>query len=72
MLYRVPVAGSSSGVEGRQPKTLVFFLGGCTYAEIAAIRFLGSMVGREFVVATTGMINGTSMLQSLMEPLAMA
>lgn len=52
----------AGGVDGRQPKTLVFFLGGCTYAEISAIRFLGSLIGREFTIATTNMLNGTTML----------
>ena len=59
----VPRAGVG-GADGRQPKTLVFFLGGCTYAEIAAIRFLGSLIGREFTIATTNMLNGTTMLVS--------
>ncbi|KAK3109977.1 Vacuolar protein-sorting-associated protein 33, partial [Teratosphaeriaceae sp. CCFEE 6253] len=49
------------GKEG--PKTtLVFFLGGVTYAEVAALRFVGRQIeegsGRKLVVGTTGMIAG--------------
>mmetsp|Transcript_32390 Transcript_32390/g.84778 ORF Transcript_32390/g.84778 Transcript_32390/m.84778 type:complete len:593 (-) Transcript_32390:873-2651(-) len=62
--FKAPVAG---GADGRQPKTVVFFLGGCTYAEIAAVRFLGSLIGREFTIATTNVINGSTMLETLME-----
>ncbi|KAL7424845.1 Vacuolar protein-sorting-associated protein 33 [Cryptotrichosporon argae] len=45
--------------------TIVFFLGGCTYTEIAALRWMSKQtMGRRFVVATTGIINGTSLLES--------
>lgn len=53
-----------------EPKTvLVFFLGGCTYAEISALRFLSQQEDRnaEFVVATTKLINGNSFIESLFE-----
>lgn len=53
-----------------EPKIiLVFFLGGCTYAEIAALRFLSQQddVNAEFVVATTKIINGNSFVESLFE-----
>jgi len=49
----------------------VFFLGGVTYAEIAALRFLSQMEdgGTEYVIATTKLINGTTWIKSLMEKL---
>ncbi|KAJ3295464.1 hypothetical protein HK104_002652 [Borealophlyctis nickersoniae] len=49
--------------------TLVVFLGGCTYTEVSALRFLSLQEEghREFVTLTTQMINGTSMLESLVE-----
>ncbi|KAI8908166.1 Sec1-like protein [Powellomyces hirtus] len=49
--------------------TLVVFLGGCTFTEVSALRFLSQQDEgrREFVIATTNMINGNSMIRSLME-----
>lgn len=49
---------------------LVFFLGGCTYAEISALRFLSKTEDNnvEFVIATTKLVNKTTFLDSLMEP----
>jgi len=47
---------------------LVFFLGGCTFTEIAAIRFLEKQSeGRDFIIATTKLINGNSLLESVTE-----
>eukprot|EP01104_Vermistella_antarctica_P001525 TRINITY_DN1158_c0_g1_i1.p1 TRINITY_DN1158_c0_g1~~TRINITY_DN1158_c0_g1_i1.p1 ORF type:complete len:617 (-),score=161.35 TRINITY_DN1158_c0_g1_i1:116-1966(-) len=53
---------------------LVFFIGGVTYAEIAALRFLASQEeGKtarrnvEFIIATTKLINGDSFLTSLID-----
>ncbi|KAG5317328.1 VP33A protein, partial [Pseudoatta argentina] len=50
---------------------LVFFIGGCTFAEISALRFLSQQeeLNVEFVVATTRLINGNTFLTSLMEDL---
>jgi len=46
--------------------TVVFFLGGCTYTEIAAIRWVGRQSkGRKFLIATTGMISGASIIDSI-------
>lgn len=46
--------------------TLVFFLGGVTYAEIAALRFMSSQTtSRRYVVATTHTISGDAMLRDL-------
>ncbi|KAA0716273.1 Vacuolar protein sorting-associated protein 33A [Triplophysa tibetana] len=54
---------------GENRTTLVFFLGGVTYAEIAALRFLSQMEdgGTEYIIATTKLINGTSWIKSLMD-----
>lgn len=48
---------------------LVFFIGGCTYQEISALRILSQQEDSnvEFVVLTTKLINGTTFLESLME-----
>ncbi|KAJ1041090.1 hypothetical protein NDA10_001529 [Ustilago hordei] len=46
--------------------TLVFFLGGVTYTELAALRFMNSKTrNRRFVVATTNTINGNKMIRHL-------
>lgn len=62
--------GGSSDTGGSQAKgtTLVFFLGGCTYAEISALRFMSAQGGRQFMVATTGMVTGTTLLESFGDP----
>ncbi|KAG0729931.1 Vacuolar protein sorting-associated protein 33A [Chionoecetes opilio] len=59
-----------SGLEGST--ALVFFIGGCTYSEIAALRFLSSRVdqgGPEYIIATTKIINGDTFLESIADPL---
>ncbi|KAJ7201328.1 Sec1-like protein [Mycena pura] len=46
--------------------TVVFFLGGCTYTEIAALRWVGRQNrGRKFLVATTGIIGGNDIFESI-------
>ncbi|KAL4401923.1 Vacuolar protein-sorting-associated protein 33 [Malassezia pachydermatis] len=48
--------------------TVVFFVGGVTYAEMAALRLMSQQQRtRRFVVATTSMINGNTLLQSLQQ-----
>ncbi|KAK4687121.1 vacuolar protein sorting-associated protein 33A, partial [Tremellales sp. Uapishka_1] len=45
--------------------TVVFFLGGCTFTEIAALRWMSKQTkGRRFLIATTGIINGSSLVES--------
>ena len=63
--------GGASGGAAREapPVTLVFFLGGCTYAEIAALRWLSrnGVPRREYIVATTHICTGDTLLESLSE-----
>ncbi|PVU89495.1 hypothetical protein BB559_005083 [Furculomyces boomerangus] len=47
--------------------TLVFFLGGITYSEIACIRYLSKKHNHQYIVATTEIINGTSFLRQILE-----
>lgn len=77
--YSQPFAHSDSTT------TVVFFLGGCTYTEIAAIRWMGRQtkgmclcnsdvsspllksflfLGRKFLIATTGIINGNTLINA--------
>ncbi|CAG0915452.1 unnamed protein product [Notodromas monacha] len=48
---------------------LVFFLGGCTFGEISALRFLSQQDNSttEYLIATTKIINGKTFLESLEE-----
>lgn len=49
--------------------TMVFFLGGVTYAEISALRFMSQQTrNRRFVVATTNIISGDVMIETLQHP----
>lgn len=54
---------------GNRRVVLVVFIGGVTFAEINALRFLSNQPGTkcEFVVLTTKVINGTSLLESFVE-----
>lgn len=61
---------SSELSQSDTPKViLVFFLGGCTFAEISALRFLARQEDNnvEFVIATTKLINKNTFLESLIE-----
>jgi len=57
-----------SATTGR-PVVVVYFIGGVTYAEIAALRFLGLMEDcrKKFVIATTKIITGDTILDSVSE-----
>ncbi|TIA83950.1 hypothetical protein E3P98_00483 [Wallemia ichthyophaga] len=51
---------------GGMKKTLVFFVGGVTFAEIAALRLMSSQIkDRDFVVATTDILNSKTLLTQL-------
>jgi hypothetical protein len=63
-------AGGGGGAEGGRKKklTLVLFLGGVTYAEISALRFMGEKdPNRQYIVATTKILNGATMVESMVE-----
>ncbi|KAL8286886.1 hypothetical protein RQP46_003892 [Phenoliferia psychrophenolica] len=52
--------------QGSLPTTIVCYLGGVTYAEIAALRFLNRQTpGRDLLIVTTGIVQGGSLLTSL-------
>ena len=60
-----------TGGAGAKPKTiLVMFLGGITFTEVAALRFLAKQVGeggKRIVICTTGMISGGSIREGMIE-----
>ncbi|KAH8119990.1 Sec1-like protein [Phellopilus nigrolimitatus] len=46
--------------------SVVFFLGGCTYTEIAALRWVSRHnKGRRILIATTGIISGSSLINGI-------
>jgi hypothetical protein len=55
---------------GRSPITLVFFIGGVTFTEISALRWLAKQqTYGDIIVGTTKLINGDSLLATFLEPL---
>ncbi|KAG5652575.1 hypothetical protein H0H81_004535 [Sphagnurus paluster] len=63
---RAPVAPSLLQTREASTTTVVFFLGGCTYTEIAALRWVGRQnKGRKFLIATTGIVSGVSIMESI-------
>ncbi|XP_030621999.1 vacuolar protein sorting-associated protein 33B isoform X2 [Chanos chanos] len=46
---------------------LVMFLGGCTFSEISALRFLGREKGYKFIVVTTAITNSARLLEALLD-----
>lgn len=68
MVRRNSISSENSSLEN--PKViLVFFIGGCTYQEISALRTISQQEDScvEFVILTTKLINGTTFIESLME-----
>ncbi|XP_020555938.1 vacuolar protein sorting-associated protein 33B isoform X2 [Oryzias latipes] len=49
-----------------QRLVLVLFLGGCTFSEISALRFLGRAKGYKFIVVTTAVTNSSRLLEALL------
>ena len=66
--------GSNQGSGGggnSNKKTLVLFIGGCTFAEISALRFLSQQEesSTEYLIATTSVVNGNNFIGGLMADL---
>jgi hypothetical protein len=48
----------------KKKKILIYYVGGITYGEIAAIRFLGNLYPRfKFIIATTTIITGNRAIE---------
>eukprot|EP00727_Mastigamoeba_balamuthi_P009151 m51a1_g4859 putative vacuolar protein sorting-associated protein 33a (626) ;mRNA; r:312763-315702 len=65
-------SAASAAASAKTPVTLVFYIGGVTFAEVAALRYLGKRSGEggqgmDFLVATTRMVNGRTLVESLLE-----
>jgi len=63
-----PLSLPTSGSNPRTPLTIVFFLGGCTFTEISALRLLKekSEGRQDYLIMTTKIIKGDTFLNSLM------
>eukprot|EP01132_Coremiostelium_polycephalum_P003640 gene3640-4532_t len=59
--------GSDNHQSNNNPITVVCFIGGVTFSEISALRFLGRKTNRRFIVLTTKIIKGDSLIDSLIE-----
>ncbi|KAG8145325.1 hypothetical protein E2320_013655 [Naja naja] len=66
----VPFSGHAAE-EPRPPASqrviLAVFLGGCTFSEVAALRFLGRERGLRFIILTTAITSSARLLESTME-----
>ncbi|KAI9157479.1 hypothetical protein LWI28_023246 [Acer negundo] len=69
------LAGSQASVDkvadGRRSTVLVVFIGGVTFAEISALRYLSAQEGMAYdiTVGTTKIINGNSLAETFLEKL---
>ncbi|XP_052075554.1 vacuolar protein sorting-associated protein 33A-like isoform X1 [Mytilus californianus] len=76
-IQQIPVAlrkrrssiGSINSTAAEQKITLVFFLGGVTYAEIAALRFLAQQDdgGTDYIIASTKILNCNTLMDFVVE-----
>ena len=62
-------ADGEGDVMKKKPVVLVMFIGGCTWAEVAALRHLSAKADHEFeyIVATSKLTNGSTFISSVME-----
>lgn len=62
-------AGTDRVLDGRRSLVLVVFVGGVTFAEISALRFLSAQEGMAYdiIVGTTKMVSGHSLAENFME-----
>ena len=70
--YGMPVEAPPRPVHARgdrRPLVLVVFVGGVTFAEISALRYLSvkEIVSCDFLIATTALVNGSSLLSAFVD-----
>ncbi|KAI3988311.1 hypothetical protein MKX01_012100, partial [Papaver californicum] len=55
--------------DGRRSLVLVVFVGGVTFADISALRYLSAQEGMAYdlIVGTTKMVNGHSIIETFLE-----
>lgn len=62
-----PTRPARDAGEANARNIFVMFIGGVTYAEIAALRVLARRDGHRVMVGTTGIVNGTTLVRALMD-----
>ena len=60
-------AGATAAVGDPVRVVLVYFLGGVTFTEIAALRLLGKIKGYRFIIAATNIVNGIGLMDLIRE-----
>ncbi|XP_038164404.1 vacuolar protein sorting-associated protein 33B isoform X2 [Cyprinodon tularosa] len=61
-------SGADSKSKGDSQRIiLVMFLGGCTFSEISALRFLGKEKGYKFIIVTTAITNSSRLLEAMLD-----
>ncbi|KAI8788981.1 vacuolar protein sorting-associated protein 33B [Biomphalaria glabrata] len=61
------VRGAQNIVDPTMKVVLVYFLGGCTFSEIAALRFISKQYDIRIIVATTAIITSYTLLDKVVE-----
>lgn len=54
-----------AALAAHQKIVLVYFIGGCTFSEINALRFLGEKTNTNYLIATTNIINPNTLIESV-------
>ena len=69
----IPAAASArAGAAADKPKVaVIFFIGGITFSEISALRWLAKAESRDIVICTTKLISGPTFLESLIDKTAL-
>ena len=72
-VQEIPAAAAArAGAAAEKPKvTIVFFIGGITFTEISALRWLAKAESRDIVICTTKLISGQTFLESLTDKAAL-
>ncbi|XP_038164403.1 vacuolar protein sorting-associated protein 33B isoform X1 [Cyprinodon tularosa] len=68
--FAVTAGGSGADSKSKgdsQRIILVMFLGGCTFSEISALRFLGKEKGYKFIIVTTAITNSSRLLEAMLD-----
>ena len=61
----IPVRNQSKTTTETPRNVFIMFIGGVTSAEIAALRFIAGRDGLRIMVGTTGITNGTNLVNTL-------
>lgn len=64
-LNELPTSPSHNNTKQNEKSILIYFVGGVTFAEITAIRFLAKQRNVKLAIATTSIINGNKLIESL-------